>query len=169
MNPNLASSDEWEVCPNGTLQALAKRSQQQRTLKRATWAILLMCVMLFALGGWLQIPFSWNTGSLACDQVVKILPAYATNKLSVTQRAQVERHLKKCGLCAEKFRMIQTTQSVAEHSDGWIRLHPVADRRLRSVILNRSGLKSQCSFMPFDLSTRPVAKYRTGSQSVSVH
>ena len=169
MNPNSVSSDEWEDCPKGTLQALAKGSQQQRTLKRATWAIPLTLVMLLALGGWLSLQFSWNTTTLSCDQVVKLLPTYASNTLSVTQRAQVERHLKKCLLCAEKLRTIQTTPSVAKRSGGWIRLHPVADRRLRSVALNRVGPKSLCGFMHFDQPTRPVAKYRTGSPSVSVH
>lgn len=169
MNPNSARSDEWEECPKGTLQALAKRSQQQPTLKRATWAIPLTLVMLLALGALISFPFSWNTTTLSCDQVVKLLPTYASNTLSVTQRAQVERHLKKCPLCAEKLRTIQTTPSVAELLGGWIKLHPVADRRLRSVVLHRAGPKSLCGFMHFDQPTRPVAQYRSGSPSVSVH
>ena len=162
MNSNSVSSDEWEDCPKGTLHALAKRSQRQRTMKRATWAIPLTFVMLLALGGWLSLPFSWNTTTLSCDQVVKLLPAYASNTLAATQGAQVERHLKKCPLCAEKLRTIQATLSVAVRSGGSIRLYPVADRSLRSVVLNRAGPKSLCGFIHFGQPTRPVARYRSG-------
>ncbi len=169
MNLNSVGSDEWEDCPKGTLQALAKRSQRQQTLKRATWAVPLSLVMLLALGGWLSLPFSGNTTTLSCDQVVKLLPTYASNKLSVRERAQVERHLKKCPICAEKLRTIQTTQSVAEISSDWNKLRPVAERKLRLVVTNRAGPKNLCGFMHFDQPTRPVAKYRTGSPSVSVH
>lgn len=116
MNPNAASSDEWEDCPKGTLQSVANRSRRQRTIKRAAWAIQLTLVMLLAWTGWLPSPFSAKSGGLACDQVVKLLPDYASNSLSATQRAQVEQHLKKCPFCAEKLRAIQAAQSVAENS-----------------------------------------------------
>ena len=116
MNPNAVSSDEWEDCPKGTLQSVANRSRRQRTIKRAAWAIPLTLVMLLAWAGWLPSPFSSKSSALACDQVVKLLPDYASNSLSVTRRAQVEQHLKKCPFCAEKLRTIQATQSVVENS-----------------------------------------------------
>ncbi len=116
MNPNTVSTDEWEDCPKGTLQSVANRSRRQRTKKRAAWAIPLTLVMLLAWAGWLPSPFSSKSSALACDQVVKLLPDYASNSLSTTRRAQVERHLKKCAFCAEKLRTIQATQSVVENS-----------------------------------------------------
>lgn len=169
MNPNSVGSDEWEDCPKGTLLALANRSQQQRALKRAAWAIPLTLVMLLAFGGWLSLQIRSDTTTLSCDHVVKLLPTYASNTLSVTQRAQVERHLKTCLPCAEKLRTIQATPSMAKSSGGRIRLHPVANRKLRSVALNREDPKSLRGFMHFDQPTRPVAKYQTKSPSVSVH
>ena len=116
MNPNAASSDEWEDCPKGTLQSVANRSRRQWTTKRAAWAIPLTLVMLLAWTGWLPSPFSSKSSGLACDQVVKLLPDYASNSLSTTRRAQVEQHLKKCPFCAEKLRAIQAAQSVVEKS-----------------------------------------------------
>ncbi len=110
MNPNAVSSDEWEVCPKGTLQSVANRSRRQRTMKRTAWAIPLTLVLLLAWAG-VPSPFSLNSNALACDQVVKLLPDYATNSLPRTQRAEVEQHLKKCPFCAEKLRAIQAAQS----------------------------------------------------------
>lgn len=116
MNLNTVSTDEWEDCPKGTLQSVANRSRRQRTTKRAAWAIPLTLVMLLAWAGWLPSPFSSKSSALACDQVVKLLPDYASNSISTTRRAQVEQHLKKCPFCAEKLRTIQATQSVVENS-----------------------------------------------------
>ena len=112
MNPKLVSTDNWEDCPAGTLQALAKRSRQRRTMKSAAWAIPLTLVMLLSLvwSGNLPSPFNLNSATLACDQVVNLLPAYASKSLSATQRAQIDKHLKKCPLCAEKLRTIQAAQ-----------------------------------------------------------
>ncbi len=116
MNQKQANTDNWEDCPAGTLQALASRSRHRRTMKRAAWAIPLTLVMLLSLAwsGWLPSPFNLNSATLACDQVVELLPAYASNSLSAAQQAQVEKHLKKCPLCAAKLRTLQATQSVAE-------------------------------------------------------
>ena len=116
MNPSAAGSEEWEDCPKGTLQSLANRSRRQRTLKRAAWAIPLTLVMLLGWSGWLPSPFSPNSSALACDQVVKLLPDYASNSLSATRRAQVEQHLKKCPFCAEKLKTIRAAQSVVGDS-----------------------------------------------------
>ena len=116
MNPNAVSSEEWEDCPKGTLQALANRSRRQRTMKRAAWVIPLTLVVLLAWAGWLPSPLSPKSSALACDQVVKLLPDYASNSLSTTRRAQVEQHLKKCPFCTEKLSIIRATQSVVENS-----------------------------------------------------
>ena len=116
MNPNAVSSDEWEDCPKGTLQSVANRSRGQRTIKRAAWAIPLTLVMMLAWAGWLPSPFSSKSDELACDQVVKLLPDYASSSLSPTRRAQVEQHLKKCPFCADKLKAIQATLAVVENS-----------------------------------------------------
>ncbi len=68
------------------------------------------------LGSWLPLSFSAKSSALACDQVVKLLPDYASNSLSATRRAQVEEHLKKCPFCAEKLRAIRAAQSVVRDS-----------------------------------------------------
>ena len=112
MSPLSPSNNNWEDCPAGTLNALAKRSRHRRTLKRASWAIPLTLVTLLSLAwGWLPSQFNLHSATLACDQVVKLLPAYASKSLSTTQHALVEKHLKKCPLCAEKLRTIQAAQS----------------------------------------------------------
>lgn len=116
MNPIAVGSEEWEECPKGTLQSLAKRSRRQRTMKREAWATPLLLVTLFAWAGWLPTPFSPQSTALACDQVVKLLPDYATNSLSAIPRAQVEQHLKKCPFCSEKLRAIRAIQPVVENS-----------------------------------------------------
>lgn len=113
MNPNNVSSEEWEDCPKGTLQSLAKRSRHRRSLKHAALIAGLSLVALLAWGGWLPSPFTSTSGTLACDQVVVLLPAYASGSLSATQRTQVEQHLKKCPFCSERLRAIQTTQTVS--------------------------------------------------------
>ena len=81
-------------------------------MKSAAWAIPLTLVMLLSLvwSGNLPSPFNLNSATLACDQVVNLLPAYASKSLSATQRAQIDKHLKKCPLCAEKLRTIQAAQ-----------------------------------------------------------
>lgn len=112
MNPSAVGSEEWEDCPKGTLQSLANRIQRRRTMKRAAWTIPLT-LMLLAWAGWLSSPFNPNSSGLACDQVVKLLPDYAANSLSNARQRQVEQHLKKCPLCAEKLKTIRATQSVA--------------------------------------------------------
>lgn len=116
MKPNAVSPDEWEDCPKGTLQSVANRSQRQRTTKCAAWAIPLTLVVLLTCAGWLPSSFSPRSSALACAQVVKLLPDYASNSLPPTRRAQVEQHLKKCPFCAEKLRTIRATQSVVENS-----------------------------------------------------
>lgn len=131
MNPNSGNSDEWEVCPKGTLKALAKRAQQQRALKRATWGIPLILIMLLAWSGWLPSPLGGNIETLTCDQVIQVLPAYASATLASTQREQVERHLKKCSLCVEKLRSLRASLSLADRSGGWIGLHPAAESKLQ--------------------------------------
>ena len=115
MNPNAVGSEEWEECPKGTLQSFANRSRRQRTMKRAAWATPLTLVLL-VWAGLLPSPFSPKSSALACDQVVELLPEYASNSLSANRRAQVEQHLKKCPFCAEKLRTIRSTQSVVENS-----------------------------------------------------
>ncbi len=111
MNPSVVGSEEWEDCPKGTLQYLANRSRRQRTMKRAAWATPLTLVALLAWAGWLPSPFP-KSGGLACDQVVKLLPDYASDSLSASRRAEVEQHLKKCPFCTEKLRTIRATRSV---------------------------------------------------------
>jgi hypothetical protein len=169
MNPKEVSSDEWEDCPQGTLKALAKRSQQQRTQKFAKWAIPSMFVMLLALGGWLPTMFSLNQETLSCDQVTKMLPAYASNTLTATQRIQAERHLNKCQFCAEKLRTIQATLSVSVRSGGWISVHPFANSRSRPVLFYQQGTETLFDFTCFDQPTLPDARYRSRSLFVSVH
>ena len=136
MTPQTASTDDWEDCPEGTLQALANRSRRQRTVKRAAWAIPLTLATLFSLawGGWLPLPYNLNSATLACDQVVALLPAYSANSLAAPLRAQVEQHLKKCPLCAAKLRTI--TRSVAaaiKHFDQ--PTQPVATHRSESLFV----------------------------------
>jgi Putative zinc-finger len=116
MHPTTPSSSAWEDCPEGTLQRLARPSRHRRLLKRAAWSIPLTLVMLLLLArsGWLLDSINWNSTTLTCDQVVKLLPAYVSDSLSATQRSQVDTHLKKCLLCAAKLKTIRAAQSVAK-------------------------------------------------------
>lgn len=118
MNLHTENPDDWENCPKGTLQSLASRSRQRQQLKRAALAVPLTIVAVFALawGGWLPSPLKLNSATLICDQVVKLLPAYASNSLAASQRSQVEKHLKKCPMCAEKLRSIRETQASVDGS-----------------------------------------------------
>lgn len=116
MNPNVVRSDEWEDCPKGTLRSLANHSRQKRTMRHVARAIPLTLAVLLAAAMWLPSPFDSNAGAMFCDQVVSLLPDYAANTLPADERAQVERHLKKCPFCAEKLRAIRATQSVVEDS-----------------------------------------------------
>lgn len=112
--------DSWEKCPGGTLKSVAARSRRQRLVKRAALAIPLTAVLLLALtwSGYLPSPMDLNSSPLVCDQVVKLLPAYASNSLSATQRAQVEQHLKKCFFCRAKLEAIESAQAVAADLDA---------------------------------------------------
>jgi Putative zinc-finger len=130
MNTQTDHSDSWEQCPSGVLQGLSKRSQRRRMVKRATWAIPLTVLLFFALtlNGTIPMPFNLYSGPLMCDQVVKLLPAYASNSLSATQRGQVELHLKKCPFCRDKLEAIRAKQSVATRWSPYLS-HPVVSGR----------------------------------------
>lgn len=115
MNPKTESGDDWEACPEGALQALAKRSRQRRSIQRAALMVPLTVVVLLALSwtGLVPLPFGTNSQPLFCDQVEKLLPAYAANTLSASQREQVLKHLNKCPFCRAKLQAIEAAQTVA--------------------------------------------------------
>lgn len=115
MNAQTDHSDNWEQCPSGALQDLSRRSRRRRMVKQAAWGIPLTALLLvaLALNGTIPTPFNMHSGPLVCDQVVKLLPAYAANSLSAAQRVEVEQHLKKCPFCRDKLEAIRAKQSVA--------------------------------------------------------
>lgn len=118
MNPKTESGDDWEACPEGALQALAKRSRQRRSIQRAALMVPLTVIVLLALtwSGLVSLPFGSNSGPLLCDQVERLLPAYAANTLSASQREQVLKHLNKCPFCRAKLEAIEAARAVAFRS-----------------------------------------------------
>lgn len=118
MNPKTESGDDWEACPAGALQNLAKRSRQRRSIQRVALMVPLTVIVLLALSwsGLVPLPFGSNSQPLYCDQVEKLLPAYAANTLSVSQRAQVLKHLNKCPFCRAKLEAIEAARAVAFRS-----------------------------------------------------
>lgn len=115
MNPKTERNDDWEACPAGALQGLAKRSRQRRSMKRAVLMVPLAVILLLALtwSGLVSMPFGSNSGPLLCDQVERLLPAYAANTLSASQREQVLKHLNKCPFCRAKLQAIEAAQAIA--------------------------------------------------------
>ncbi len=114
MNSQTSDFDTWEQCPSGTLQSLTKRSQRRRMMKQAAWIapVAILLLVAIAFNGALGTPFTSNLRPLRCDQVANLLPAYASDSLSESQRVQVEQHLKKCPFCKAKLQAIQAEQSV---------------------------------------------------------
>ena len=115
MHPNTDHHEGWAECPEGTLQAVATRSRRRRVVRRAALTIPLAVALLLAMswGGYLPLPMDAGSAPLRCDQVKKLLPAYASNSLSASRRARVELHLKKCPSCWKKLKAIEASQSIA--------------------------------------------------------
>jgi len=54
---------------------------------------------------------------MKCHKVVKKLPAYMANELSVQTRSQIDRHLKHCVLCMAELRALNKTDQLLDALD----------------------------------------------------
>lgn len=120
------NNDRWEACPAGTLHEIARRSRASKRAKRALTHVSIaafssVAMLLIIVGIKEGLPFGSPT--VSCVQVEAMLPDYVANRLSPAKRASVERHVKKCSLCAFKLLDLQKSVGLSASNQRIHRLH----------------------------------------------
>src|SRR5258705_13963006 len=94
----------WRNCTPGELVELATRHrhrEERRTLLRSLSLAAAGC----AVAGTLSVVWSqrrerpFAPGGIVCDEVTRLLPAYAAHQLDAERTAQVQKHLTACSHC----------------------------------------------------------------------
>lgn len=113
---NVADGSPWRECVPGELTELAtqhRHRQQRRDLLRNLTVAAVGCAGV-GLAGILWLPKReprFAPGGLVCDEVTRLLPAYAANQLDAKRKEQVQTHLASCGHCSERLKKLQQASS----------------------------------------------------------
>lgn len=123
--PNPETPNEWSRCPVGCLSDLSTRLRWKTTRRRvARVAAGTGLVAMLVAAVWL-IPRGVapagavdEVAKITCPECLDLAPDYLARRLSEEKRQAIERHLSRCGHCAEQYAAMEPNPEASAARPG---------------------------------------------------
>lgn len=121
MNDQPPNEDLWQACPQGELQKMVRgvrtrrRRQMLKQFGTATASLFLVGIVGYvSTDRWLGSD-GFPPGGIACNEVMRLLPAFHARKLEPTLAQKVSIHLDECPQCGPAYEQMVAAKRTVAH------------------------------------------------------